>query len=432
MKNQISYLKQLFSLKMYLLLFAIMMAAGCKSTKPEPANVNVPAPPTVVPEPDVKVPMPPVPKAKSVISETFATGAEQTDIYVDELQGKKVALTGNHTSLVDGKHLLDVLIEKNVDVVKIFSPEHGFRGKADAGAYVKAGKDSRTGLPVFSLYGSNKKPSPEQLSGVDVMIFDMQDVGVRFYTYISTMHYVMEACAEQNIPVIILDRPNPNGHYIDGPVLKPGFESFVGMHPIPLVHGLTIGELALMINGEGWLSGGKTCDLTVVPNKAYHHDMKYDLPVKPSPNLPNSQAVMLYPSLALFEGTNISVGRGTDFPFQVAGAPKTAYGTFTFTPKSKEGATSPMHKDKTCYGVDLRQIDVREKGFTVRWVLNFYNDTPKEARDDFFNTFFENLVGNADLRRQIKKGLTEEEIRAGWQADLQAYKEMRKKYLLYH
>lgn len=254
-------LKKYFSL----LVIILLVAGGCRSNKPTPDVADTP--PVVVPEPDVKVSLPPVPVAKSVVAETFATGAAQTAIYIDELQDKKVALTGNHTSLVDGKHLLDVLLDKQVDVVKIFSPEHGFRGQADAGADVKAGKDSRTGLPIVSLYGSNKKPSPEQLQGIDVMIFDMQDVGVRFYTYISTMHYIMEACAEQNIPVIVLDRPNPNGHYIDGPVLKPGFESFVGMHPIPLVHGLTIGELALMINGEGWLSGGQTCDLTVIPNE---------------------------------------------------------------------------------------------------------------------------------------------------------------------
>jgi len=361
-------------------------------------------------------------------------GAERMDVLIPLLEGKRVGLVVNQTSILESQqtHLLDALLGRNVNVKKVFAPEHGFRGTADAGVEIKDSRDQRTGVPIVSIYGKNKKPSPVQMADLDVLIFDIQDVGTRFYTYISTMHYVMEACAENNKLLIILDRPNPND-FIDGPVLKEGFTSFVGMHPIPLLHGLTVGELAQMINGEKWLkSKPDTCRLEVVTMENWKHGDPYWLPVKPSPNLPNDQSIRLYPSLCLFEGTNISVGRGTYYPFQVLGNPEEKYGNFTFKPVSLPGFdTNPMYKDKTCYGVDLREYPF-EGGFSLHFLLDFY--TKAGSDQVFFFTrpqWFDLLAGSKDLRLQIIKNMPEKEIRATWQPDLDKYKQMRKKYLLY-
>lgn len=361
-------------------------------------------------------------------------GADRTEAILRNIQGKRVALIVNQTSILETnqKHILDVLVENGADIKKIFAPEHGFRGTADAGAIIKDSKDQKTGLPIFSLHGKNKKPTEQQLADIDVVIFDIQDIGARFYTYISTMHYAMEACAEYDKEFIVLDRPNPND-FIDGPVLKPGFESFVGMHPIPVLHGLTVGELAWMINGEGWLkSGPNTCKLTVIIMKNWQHGAPYWLPVKPSPNLPNDQSVRLYPSLCFFEATNISVGRGTYSPFQIIGAPDPKYGDYTFTPVSLEGFdTNPLHKDKKCFGEDLRELPF-EGGLTLRFFFDFYNKSGNEKARFFSRPeWFDLLAGSKELRTQLIKGLSEEEIKASWQDDLEAYKLIRAKYLLY-
>jgi len=361
------------------------------------------------------------------ISSSLKLGAEQTELYFDYLKGKRVAVVANQSSLIASTHLVDSLLHSEIEVVKVFSPEHGFRGTADAGAYIESGVDERTGLPIVSLYGSNKKPKANQLEGVDVLVFDIQDVGARFYTYISTLHYVMEAAAENSIPVLVLDRPNPNGHYVDGPVLDTAYRSFVGMHPIPIVHGMTIGEYAQMINGEKWLNDGLHCELTVVSMTSYNRNIPYDLLVKPSPNLPNAQAVNLYPSLCLFEGTNISVGRGTELPFQHYGAPFLT-SDYSFIPQSGAGAKYPKHEGKKCFGKDLskhpklNQLD-----------LSFLIDTYMECqnKDEFFNPFFDKLAGNKVLRNQINDGKSEEEIRQSWAAELEGFMKMRNTYLLY-
>ena len=359
--------------------------------------------------------------------------ALRTEKYLPQLKGKKVGLLINHTSLLpDGNeyvHLLDYLLSQGVAVTTIFTPEHGFRGTADAGEKVDSSIDPQTGLPIVSLYGSNKKPKPEQLKNIDILLFDIQDVGARFYTYISSMHYAMEACAENGKKMMVLDRPNPHGHYVDGPVLEPAFRSFVGMHPIPVVHGLTVGELALMINAEGWLAGGKKCELEVIPMANYTHASPYTLPVKPSPNLPNQQAIMLYPSLCFFEGTPMSVGRGTPFPFQVVGYPAPRYGDFSFTPVSTPGAAkNPTHENKTCYGVDLRQAPAPTQ-LDLGYLIDFYQKS--EAKEDFFIKFFDLLAGTDKLKKQIKAGLSEAEIRNSWKEELEGYNSLRKKYLLY-
>ncbi len=363
--------------------------------------------------------------------ENLQVGAQQTNVYLPMLQGKNVALVVNQSSLIDHTHLVDSLLTLGVHVKTIFSPEHGFRGNADAGEKVKSSVDSKTGLPIVSLYGNNKKPKPEQLKNIDAVVFDLQDVGVRFYTYISSMHYVMEACAEMGIEFVVLDRPNPNGDYFDGPVLQAKYKSFVGMHPIPVVHGLTVGELAEMINGEGWLKDSVRCRLTVVKMAHYTHDTKYELPIKPSPNLPNYQSIRLYPSLCFFEPTQISIGRGTYFPFQVVGFPNSEVGDFSFTPVSIDGmAKKPKHENEVCTGLDLRK-DTFEKGFTLKYLIDFYTAYPdKEA---FFTNaaFFNLLGGNGVLIQQIRDGKTEAEIRASWQSDLIEYGLLRKKYLLY-
>lgn len=363
---------------------------------------------------------------------TIVAAAERTTNYLPLLENKRVAIVANQTSLVKGTHLADTLLSLGVSVKKVFAPEHGFRGEADAGTYVQNGKDVKSGLPVISLYGKNKKPAAADLNDVDVVLFDIQDVGARFYTYISTMHYVMEACAEQGKSLIILDRPNPNGHYVDGPILEPAFASFVGMHPIPIVHGLTVGELALMINGEGWLPNGSSCSLTIVPCEGYSHSKFYELPIKPSPNLPNSRAIYLYPSLCLFEGTQVSVGRGTDKQFQVIGSPKYNY-SFTFTPESKPGANNPPYLKQPCKGFDLSNHPIDElrqmRRIDLSWLIKLYKDYPE--KENFFVPFFDKLAGNSLLQQQIKQGLTENQIRQTWQAGLNDFISKRKQYLLY-
>lgn len=362
-------------------------------------------------------------------------GSERMEVYLPLLEGKRVGLVVNHTSVVgcSQTHLLDTLLSLNVDVVAVFAPEHGFRGDADAGEVVKHGKDSRTGTRIISLYGDNKKPTAEQLRDIDVVVFDIQDVGARFYTYISTMHYVMEACADFNKHLVVLDRPNPCD-FVDGPLLETSFRSFVGMHPIPVLHGCTVGELACMINGEGWLNtsnGSGACPLTVIRVSGWEHGQPYSLPIKPSPNLPNDQAIRLYASLCAFEATNISVGRGTTFPFQVLGAPDRKFGSFTFTPRSLAGFDkNPMHKDKVCYGVDLRRATITE-GFTLRFVIDFYRQSGEG--DNFFSRarWMDQLMGTSQVRTDIVAGKSEVEIRAQWENDLVRYKAMREKYVLY-
>ena len=362
----------------------------------------------------------------SVNAQNILLGAERTDTYLPWLENKKVGIIGNQTSRIAGTHLVDSLLSLGINIVKVFSPEHGFRGKADAGAKIEDGIDIKTGLPIISLYGSNKKPKPEQLKGIDILVFDIQDVGARFYTYISTLHCVMEAAAENNIPVIVLDRPNPNGHYIDGPILDIAFRSFVGIHPIPIVHGMTIGEYAKMINGENWIV--KNCDLTIIEMENYTHKMAYDLPIKPSPNLPNTKAINLYPSLCLFEGTTISIGRGTDSPFQHFGAPYLE-SNYSFTPKSGDGSKFPKHENKTCFGTDLRFQDNYLTSINLNWIVEAYRQCPEKEK--FFNTFFDKLAGTDKLRLQIIGGKTAKEIKVSWQKGLEEFKEMREEYLIY-
>jgi uncharacterized protein YbbC (DUF1343 family) len=366
----------------------------------------------------------------SVQKSPVQVGADQLDLLLPILINKNIALVVNHTSLVGQTHLADTLQSAGVTIKKIFAPEHGFRGSAADGEKVKDGIDSKTRIPLVSLYGSNRKPTPEQLADVDLVIFDIQDVGTRFYTYISTMHYVMEACAEQGKKVIILDRPNPNGNYVDGPLLVPSLKSFVGMHPIPIAHGLTVGELAQMINGEGWLEKGLKCDIEIIPVKNWIHQDFYSLPVRPSPNLPNDQAVKLYPSLCLFEGTVISVGRGTQTPFLVLGNPEFKDMPYNFTPMDIPGmSNNPPQEGKVCYGLDLSTVLV-EPGINLKYLLAFYKKYTDKKK--FFTDYFNTLAGTPALQQQIKDGLTEEQIKATWQEDLEAFREMRMKYLLYY
>ena len=366
---------------------------------------------------------------------TLIVGANQTELYLPLLKGKRVGIVANQTSVIFKNksyiHLVDSLLSLNVNIKKVFSPEHGFRGNADAGEEVKDGLDTKTGLPLISLYGDNKKPKPEQLKDLDVVVFDIQDVGVRFYTYISTLHYIMEACAEAKIPVIILDRPNPNGKYVDGPTLDLKNKSFLGMHPIPLVHGMTIGEYVQMINGEHWLENAIQCQITVIPIKNYTHQTSYSLPIRPSPNLPNDQAIALYPSLGLFEGTNINAGRGTEFQFQRYGAPFLNKNVFKFTyiPMENFGSKNPKHKGKLCFGEDLKDEKVKSK-VNLKWLIKAYNNSTDKSL--VFNTRnFTLHAGTDQLQKQIEVGLSEDEIRATWQDDLKRFKKIRDKYLIY-
>ncbi|WPO76836.1 DUF1343 domain-containing protein [Flavobacterium sp. KACC 22761] len=357
------------------------------------------------------------------------TGADNYEKYLPILKDKKVGIVTNQTGILSDKtHVVDFLLEKKIAIQTIFAPEHGFRGTADAGEHVVDGKDPKTGLPIISLYGDNKKPKPAQLAGIDVMIFDLQDVGARFYTYISSLHYVMEACAENNVPLIVFDRPNPNGSIVDGPLLEKEFTSFVGMHPIPLLHGLTIGEYAQMVNGEKWLKDGAQCKLTVIPCLDYKRTMPYSLLVKPSPNLPNDQSINLYASLCLFEGTNVSVGRGTETQFQIYGSPYLAKTNFRFTPKPNFGAKDPLYNGKECFGEDLTKYP-KLKQLELKWLIKAYQNTSDKTK--FFNAFFTKLAGTKKLQQQIESGVSEVAIRKTWQKDLEAFKKMRTKYLIY-
>lgn len=366
--------------------------------------------------------------------ERLKLGAERLDVVTGLLKDKKVGLVVNQTSILEDRqvHLLDALLAEGIDVKKVFAPEHGFRGTVDAGEEVDDSRDVKTGVPIISIYGKNKKPTAAQLAELDVVVFDIQDIGARFYTYISTMHYVMEACAENGKELIVLDRPNPND-FVDGPMREEGFESFVSLDPLPLLHGLTVGELACMINKEGWLkSDPDSCRLQVVTMKNWRHGDPYWLPVKPSPNLPNDQAIRLYPSLCFFEATNVSVGRGTYYPFQMIGAPDRKYGDFSFTPMPLEGFDmNPLQKNKECFGVDLREYPF-EGGLTLRFFFDFYNKAGKEQALFFTRPrWFDLLAGTKKLRLQIVRGLNEKEIRESWKPGLEQYKQMRKKYLLY-
>ena len=388
---------------------------------------------------------------KKILQKKIITGAENYNAYLPLFRDKKIGIVTNQSGIITSQILetiyvqdprqktktkltekitsiVDNLISRNINVQKIFAPEHGFRGTADAGEHVVDGKDTKTGLPIISLYGNNKKPKSEQLEGIDIMVFDLQDVGARFYTYISSLHYIMEACAENNIPLIVLDRPNPNGAIVDGPILEKEYISFVGMHPIPLLHGMTIGEYAQMINGEKWLKDGVQCDLKVIPCLNYKREMHYNLPVKPSPNLPNEQAVNLYPSLCLFEGTNVSVGRGTEKQFQIYGSPFLPKSDFSFTPIPNFGAKEPVYKDQTCYGEDLTSI-AKVNQLELKWLIKAYNSTSDKSK--FFNDFFIKLAGTKKLQQQIENGISEIEIRKYWEKGLKDFKEMRKKYLIY-
>lgn len=368
-------------------------------------------------------------QASSVSSKTSVqTGADQIGTFYKSLLGKRIALVVNHTSLIGKTHLADSLKSLGVNIVKIFGPEHGFRGNAADGEHVNDSVDVKTGIALVSLYGKNRKPTSQQLDDVDVVIFDIQDVGTRFYTYISTMHYVMEACAESGKKVMILDRPNPND-FVDGPMNEKPFQSFVAMHPIPIAHGLTVGELALMINGESWLTNKLKCEVEIVKLKNWKHGQTYELPVGPSPNLPNNQAIRLYPSICLFEGTVISVARGTTFPFQAIGNPELKGFTFTFTPVTIKGvAVKPPHENKLCYGIDLRS-ETPPRKISLSYLLTMYQAYPDKEK--FFNSYFDVLAATPKLKQQILQGMTEDQIRESWKSDLAVYQNMRKKYLLY-
>jgi uncharacterized protein YbbC (DUF1343 family) len=371
--------------------------------------------------------------SSSVGQKQILPGAILQDQYISLLIEKKVGVVAHQASLIpksnSSQHLVDFLLYNNIDIHSIFAPEHGFRGTADAGENVKDQVDSKTGIQIISLHGINKKPKVEQLNGIEIMIFDLQDVGVRFFTYLSTLHYVMEACAENDIPMIILDRPNPNLNYVDGPVMEEAYTSFLGMHPVPIVYGMTIGEYAKMINGEGWLKEGIRCKLSIIPVKNYNRKSTYELSVRPSPNLPNPQSIALYPSLCLLEPTAISVGRGTDFQFQIYGHPKLPKGDFTFTPLPNFGAKNPKLKGHLCYGKNLTKV-LRPNQLELKWLIDAYNNFPKSNM--FFLKGFNKIAGNSSLKEQLISGVSETEIRKNWKPKLKIFKEIRKKYLIYN
>jgi uncharacterized protein YbbC (DUF1343 family) len=418
------------------LMMLLLLASACKTPQATVVNPSLPARVMV----------------KSKITSTkFLTGAENTESYLSLLRNKKVGVLTNPSGQItyeyeytytdtinhmqqsgmksETMHIVDYLTQKTkVDLVKIFAPEHGFRGEGADGELIVDGKDTKTGIPIISLYGNSKKPSKEQLSGIEVLIFDLQDVGARFYTYISSLHYVMEACAENNIELIILDRPNPNGAIVDGPILEKEYSSFVGMHEIPILHGMTIGEYALMINGERWLKDSLQCPLKIVPCENYRREMPYSLPVRPSPNLPNDQAINLYASLCFFEGTNVSVGRGTDKQFQIYGSPFLTSYHYSFTPKPNAGSKEPPQNGKECCGEDLSHIN-KISHLELKWLIDAYRNT--EQPEKFFNSYFTKLAGSKKLQKQIEGGMSEEEIRATWKSGLSKFREMRQKYLIY-
>lgn len=424
--------KQIFYIPITTLFLASLLFS-CKTAAP--ANYSVPA--------TTKIPT-------KIKTEKFLTGADNVPSYFSLMENKKTAIVTNQTGLItydsiyeaaDGDgfpkqmlvqktgHIVDYIVDKtDVELIKIFAPEHGFRGTADAGELVSDAIDAKTGLPILSLYGNNKKPTAQQLEGVELLLFDLQDVGARFYTYISHLHYIMEACAENDIQLVILDRPNPNGGIVDGPILDPEHSSFVGMHPIPVLHGMTIGEYALMINGQGWLANGVQCKLNIVPCENYKREMPYSLPVKPSPNLPNDKSINLYASLCLFEGTNVSVGRGTEMQFQIYGSPYLPNTGFCFNPLPNFGAKNPLHNGMNCYGENLTEVENVTR-LELKWLIRAYNDTLDKSK--FFNSFFTKLAGSKMLQLQIEAGLPEEEIRNSWKDGLEAFKTMRQAYLLY-
>jgi len=390
----------------YLILFLLLFFTSCKSSEKK----------------DI------VSSKKVTLSKKILPGAYQTSLYIPLLKNKKVAIIGNQTSEINGKHLVDTLLQLKVNITKVFSPEHGFRGTGSAGEKISNSIDNRTGLPIVSLYGKHKKPTSHDLQNVDIIVFDIQDVGVRFYTYLSTLHYVLEAAAEHHIPVIVLDRPNPNSDYIDGPFMQEKNTSFVGLHPVPIVYAMTIGEYAKMINGEKWLKNGIQAQLKIIPVKNYKHGDVYHLPVKPSPNLPNHQAVRLYPSLCLFEGTDISVGRGTDFPFQVYGSPQLPPTDFYFIPQPNSGSKWPKHQGVKCFGKDLRNITPPTE-IHLNWLIETYKAYPD--KEIYFNAFFNRLAGDSNLQKMIKETKSISEIKQSWQEGLKKFKKIRKKYLIY-
>lgn len=409
-----------------------LLVASCKA--PQPASYSIPA----------------LTMVKSKVKSTkFMTGADNMPSYIGLLKNKNVGILTNPSGLLtyeahylirdsvsqkEGvrdvtQHIVDyIAFNTKINLVKIYAPEHGFRGEGADGETIVDGRDVKTGLPIISLYGNSKKPTKEQLDGIEVLLFDLQDVGTRFYTYISSLHYVMEACAENDIELIILDRPNPNGNIIDGPTLEKEFTSFVGMHEIPVLHGMTIGEYALMINGEKWLKDGMQCKVRIVPCENYRREMPYSLPVRPSPNLPNDQSINLYPSLCFFEGTNVSIGRGTDKQFQIYGSPFLTKFHWSFVPAPNAGSKEPPQNGKICCGEDLSQYPKLNR-IELKWLLEAYRET--EQPEKFFNNYFTNLAGTKKLRQQIESGMTEDEIRATWKPGLDQFREMRKKYLIY-
>lgn len=420
----------------FLTLGLALLLASCKTANP----INYSAPSQTMIKSKMKIK-----------PDFFMTGTDNMASYFGLLKNKKVGILTNQSGLVTFEapisikdtvnhseqlsmktytmHVVDYIVQNTkIDLVKIYAPEHGFRGTADAGELIVDGKDTKTGLPIISLYGNNKKPTAEQLQGIDVLLFDLQDVGARFYTYISSLHYVMEACAENNIELIVLDRPNPNGNIVDGPILEKEHSSFVGMHEIPVLHGMTIGEYALMINGEKWLKDSIQCKIKIVPCENYRREMTYNLPVKPSPNLPNAQAINLYASLCFFEGTNVSIGRGTNKQFQIYGSPYLTANHYSFTPMPNEGAKDPPWNGKICCGEDLSEIPKVNK-LELKWLLKAYHETEEPSK--FFNSYFTKLAGTKKLQEQIEGGMNEEEIRATWKAGIEKFKEMRRKYLIY-
>lgn len=368
------------------------------------------------------------------VAESVQVAAERTKTWLPLLKDKRIGLVVNHTATIGSTHLVDSMLGLGLNVTAIFGPEHGFRGTAADGESVDDSKDRETGIPVYSLYRGEKKPSGEQLAEIDVLVFDIQDVGVRFYTFISTMHKCMEACADAGVPFIVFDRPNPHGNSVDGPVLKMANQSFVGMHPVPLLHGLTVGELARMIKGEAWLGGERELDLTVVTMTGWSHTDYYELPIAPSPNLPNQLSIMLYPSLGLFEGSSVSIGRGTDHPFQVIGYPDFGLGSFAFKPESRKESKYPKHEGKQCFGTSLANLNPREvhsRGLNLSWLVDWHEALSKMAEFYREDGYFEKLAGNRILRKQLADGWTEEQIRESWQEELQEYQLMREAYLLY-
>jgi uncharacterized protein YbbC (DUF1343 family) len=417
-------------MKYPLILIAITFFVGCSSQQADITVTENFSPDTTSVE-DKPEPL--------YCNEEVKVGAEQTNLYLDLLMDKRVAVVGNQSSMIGNVHLVDSLKNSGINLVRVFSPEHGFRGDADAGEKVASGVDTKTGLPVISLYGNNRKPTPEQLADVDILVFDIQDVGARFYTYISTLHYVMEAAAENGKKLILLDRPNPNGHYVDGPVLDPKFKSFVGMHAVPVVHGMSIGEYAQMINGEGWLTNKAVCDLTVIKCDGWDHTRFYELPIAPSPNLQNMTAIYLYPSLCFFEGTVVSIGRGTEKPFQIIGHPKMEVDVleklYSFKPMPNEAAAHPVLEGETCYGYDLSGSDIRElrtkAKLDLSYLIEFYTKLKMGSAYFLKSNFINNLAGTDQLKSQILAGKTLEEIEASWQNGLSEFKVKRKKYLLY-